>query len=503
MPSGQEITVATALSSIMGGDRLGVLFSALIPGVDPIFGGPCGAPGAMRVLVCLTEDPLDGKRTFAELSALYNGAVAAGKAAPASFVNAAALNVGLATSLSDEQEALLGCGRYYGTDCDIDGIDLLNAELGALIQSFPGTPGTFGDWDTTWAHVAQPGTVGFQGGPVCTRYERGKTFVLPGCRGPGDPGYNAVQDGTTNMLAPHPFTGQNWKSEMSALSWNFLIELVGLSGLGLPDAERVIDEFLASNPLAKDRCSFAKPQLCSNVMAIYAIAHTTRRTIRAGGNGQYGRTDSDWHTGGDAVLRYKKRNVLGLSFDFAEDTFKTNWSGELTWIGQIPYRDNDEFDGRRSSSSYNLTLSVDRPTFINFLNTNRTILFNSQWFFQYVPDYRSSWPGNGPFNVLMTLTADTGYFQDRLRTAVTTVYDFSSNSGGLLPSITWRFTGNFSITFGLAAFWGREQTATPQISPLGGDPYRTGAWANTEFVENGLSPIRERDEVFFRLRYTY
>ena len=40
----------------------------------------------------------------------------------------------------------------------------------------------------------QPGTENFQGGPACTRYENGQTFILPGCRGPGDPGYDALRD---------------------------------------------------------------------------------------------------------------------------------------------------------------------------------------------------------------------------------------------------------------------------------------------------------------------
>ena len=88
--------------------------------------------------------------------------------------------------LTDEQEALLGCGRFYGTQCDIDGIDLMNAEASALMQSFPGFPGSFGThWDTRDTSVAQPGTVGFRGGPVCTRYENGRLYILPGCRAPG------------------------------------------------------------------------------------------------------------------------------------------------------------------------------------------------------------------------------------------------------------------------------------------------------------------------------
>jgi len=96
---------------------------------------------------------------------------------------------GLSTHLTDQQEALLGCGPFYGTNCDIQGFDLFNVEASAFTQSWSNVEGTFFNWDTLDSSVAQPGTVGFRGGPICTRYYDGKTFILPGCRGPG---YNAT-----------------------------------------------------------------------------------------------------------------------------------------------------------------------------------------------------------------------------------------------------------------------------------------------------------------------
>ena len=108
---------------------------------------------------------------------------------------------GLSPALTDEQEALLGCGPFYGTNCDIEGTDLMNIEASSQIQSWPIFEGTFTNaqftYLTTRRDLAQPGTTGFNGGPVCTRYEGGKSYILPGCRGPGDVGYNINQDGST------------------------------------------------------------------------------------------------------------------------------------------------------------------------------------------------------------------------------------------------------------------------------------------------------------------
>ncbi len=357
--------------------------------------------------------------------------------------------------------------------------------------------------------------MGFLGGPVCTRYEGGQLLILPGCRGPGDPGYDPNVDGTTTadgFGAPpgsntdkaliHPLTGQPFRSEMAALSWNFLQLLVAFSTNATnPTAVTALDP---TQLFATNRCSFATPQLCSNVQAIFAVVGTQRNTVRAGGNGLYGRRDFVWHSAGEGVLRYDKRNVFGFSLDFAEDVTKSNWGLEATWIHDVPTADRNTFDGIRSVDQYNVTISVDRPTFVNFLNQNRTFFINSQWFFQYIDGYRRDTAGTGPFNVLATFTVQTGYFQDRLLASNTVVYHFNSGSGALLPSVTYRFTENFSAQVGVAFFWGRFQRRHADLNPLAPVGENFGrSYAYHTFEENGLAVVRDRDEAFLRLRYSF
>jgi hypothetical protein len=421
---------------------------------------------------------------------------------------------GLSPVLTNEQEALLGCGPFYGTNCDIHGLDLMNMETSAALQSWPIFDGTFGPgiWETTDKGRRQPGTLGFQGGPVCTRFEGGKYFILPGCRGPGDTGYNVHKDGSTfgddlvlaipgNYQRLHPFTGQQWKSEMAIFSWNLLMALVALSAAEDPNNPKQ-GEFDPSRPFRNNGCSFAQPVWCGNVAAYQAISAVQRNTVEAGGNGRFGRRDFIWSSGGDLVLRYYKRNVLGFSMDFAEDVTKSNWSFEFTWIEGVKFGDADSPTTTTEADAYNLSVSVDRPTFINFLNTNRTFFFNTQWFFQYVNGYKASFFSSGPWNVLTTISVGTGYFQDRLLAGATFVYDFQSISGAILPSVTYRFTPNLSATVGLAGFFGRYEERQPSLwnTAIGN---RVGRGAYKSFVENGLSAIRERDELYLTIRYTF
>jgi hypothetical protein len=455
--------------------------------------------------------------------------------------------------LTDEQESLLGCGPFWGTDCETDGIDLLNVEASVMMQSFIGFEGNyspsyaasdFTGWfygikDANGNAYPQPGTVDFDGGPVGLHNESGTMIQVAGSRGPEDPGYNPNVDGGVafpagtklgqcagltrlgipcgRLQAGSPAflgggygaaAGQWFTSEMAALSFNMQNLLVAFSvpsDAAVASGQIEQTELDASNPFsnAPNQCSFLQPQYCSNVKSFYSISGAQRNSIRAGGNGEFGRRDFVWHSGGEGVLQYQKRNVFGISADFAEDVTKSNWGVEASWIANNPYTDNDSFAGVNHSDTVNLTVSVDRPTFINFLNPGRTFFFNSQVFFQYITNYNAGFTVNGPFNMLGTFTIQTGYFQDRLLPGVTFVYDLNSNSGAMLPQITYRFTENFSASVGMNFFFGRWETTDMAIAPLGTVGAEVGSLAYRDGIENGLAVVRERDEAYLRIRYTF
>jgi hypothetical protein len=470
--------------------------------------------GRRKVTVNLNRDSNDGP---ADITSAAPGNTLLGAADFASTVGIFYTTFG--ASLSDKltvfQEALVGCGEHFGTSCDLDGVDLLNAEANVLVQSWPNAEGTFMEndpefhWDTTDRGVAQPGTHGFEGGPLCTRRENGKTYVLPGCRGPGDPGYNVKEDGTVTGVL-HPFTGQQFNNELGALSWNLLMGLVGLS---LPPrdfgettgprhaADRA--DFDVDDPFRQGGCSFREPQWCGSVTAFLGLSGVRRNSIRAGGTEIFGRRDFVWHSAGMAVLRFDKSNILGFSMDFAEDVTKSNWGIEFTWVEGLHLADNDSFTGVSESDSYRLTISIDRPTFVNFMNANRTFFFNTQWFFEYQDQHSRGFLNDGPWDIFGVFAVSTGYFQDRLLPSLVLVYFVRNNSFAVLPEVTYRFTENFSVTFGIAAFAGREQEhdmAISEITPAGS---RFGRNAYRTSVENGLAVIRERDEAFLRIKYTF
>jgi hypothetical protein len=201
---------------------------------------------------------------------------------------------------SPEEQAVLGCGPYWGTDCETTGIDLTHMDASVLLQSWPGfapvrpvvLPGArgpvaggtawFGRRDFVWAlpgdvypRVVDP----FTGRPL-----------LPGVRGPGLPVYLPPPDGepldgvVESAPAPVPVPGVNtlvrpggntwfgrrdfaFTGEMAALSWNFLMLLASMSGDGVAPHET--GEFDPAQPMTANRCSYVTPQYCESVRVFF------------------------------------------------------------------------------------------------------------------------------------------------------------------------------------------------------------------------------------------
>jgi len=499
--------------------------------------------------------------------------------------------VDVARYLDDEQEGVIGCGRFWGTDCDVDGFDLLNAEASAFFEAWPGIEGTEGGiWDAfglqnsnntnrriraATGTYLQPGTIdvsdpanprSFYGTsatdpdlPICSRNTGAGRVMLPGCETLVDPGNPTTPVGFATDLSPipanwgavilpdadipvlaasgHPFTGDPFRNELAALSWNALMSFVTLSVVSetnddgvLPDGQICgdpgvdcaalnglndefeaqgvagrFDEFNPNDPFALDRCSFRNPILCRSLSALVQVSATSAKAYRAGGNGFFGRRDFVWHNGSQAVLDYKRRNIFGFAMDFAEDRTGTNWNVEFTWFNTVRFSDNNAFNLTNDSDTLNLVVSVDRPSFFRPLNRHRTFFLNAQVFVQAIPGWQDTFVSNGPVNALMTFSAFTGYYQDRLIPGMQVVYDVNSESGAFLWSLGYRITQNFLLQIGLNAFWGSVQSIDSPVEPIGTTGVGIGRGMNSQqqFVENGLSAVRHRDEIFLRLRWTF
>ncbi|MBW2696254.1 MAG: hypothetical protein JRE70_07260, partial [Deltaproteobacteria bacterium] len=76
-------------------------------------------------------------------------------------------------------------------------------------------------------------------------------------------------------------------------------------------------------------------------------------------------------------------------------------------------------------------------------------------------------------------------------------------SGGALPQINYRFSENFSVTIGASLFMGGQDLVVMPVNPIAPAVPRAGSNTYYDSTEPGLSVVRDRDEVFMTLRYTF
>jgi len=69
----------------------------------------------------------------------------------------------------------------------------------------------------------------------------------------------------------------------------------------------------------------------------------------------------------------------------------------------------------------------------------------------------------------------------------------------------YRISQNLLLQFGLNAFWGHVQNIQSPVLPIGttGIGVGRGEGSQRAYVENGLTVVRDRDEIFLRLRYNF
>ena len=250
------------------------------------------------------------------------------------------------------------------------------------------------------------------------------------------------------------------------------------------------------------------PVFCRGVAGLLGATTQTLPVRKAGGDGRYGRRDFLWQGGRQVAFDYQKRNVFGFGLDFAEDTTKTSWGLEFSWMARKLFANSLEYDGLSQSDEMVLSISVDRPTFFNYLNPNRSFFMNLQMFLRYLPDYQGGQRnGDGMYGSAgaqltgnVAFTFFTGYFQDRLAPRVTILYAPWESQGALITGLSYRWNDAFSTSIGFTQFFGHVYGQQGPYFPIA----QYGSIAdNRGAVLRGVAPVLYRDQAELRIRYTW
>ncbi|MBI2313836.1 MAG: DUF1302 domain-containing protein [Betaproteobacteria bacterium] len=154
-------------------------------------------------------------------------------------------------------------------------------------------------------------------------------------------------------------------------------------------------------------------------------------------------------------IEFPRVNLLGGSLDIYNDTIKTVFRLEAALTEGEEFPNTAQPRLFSESKVFRYVIGADRPTFIPFLNKDRTFLISGQLFGQHLldheerdgplgkigmPDWKENWIG--------TLLIKGFYRNDRLSPQIIMARDFRAEAYAIAPSVDWLITDNLKLTVG-------------------------------------------------------
>ncbi|HKX93194.1 MAG TPA: DUF1302 family protein, partial [Methylibium sp.] len=154
-------------------------------------------------------------------------------------------------------------------------------------------------------------------------------------------------------------------------------------------------------------------------------------------------------------MHFPRVNLIGGSMDFEWE--KANAAVRV----EAALTNGEEFPNSLKSQLYSKNkvfrsvIGFDRPTFIPWINPNRTTLISAQLFYQHIFDHEFERGTIGPVgmpdwenNVIGTLLIKAFLAGDRISPQLITAYDFQAKALVTSPQIDWIVTDKLKLSFG-------------------------------------------------------
>lgn len=231
-------------------------------------------------------------------------------------------------------------------------------------------------------------------------------------------------------------------------------------------------------------------------------------------------------------IRFPRVKLVGGSADFYVEALKSSFRVEVAHTTGEEFPNTLRPELFSESNVLRWVVGIDRPTFLRFLNPNRSFLFSLQVFGQHLLDHEQIVTPTGKAgmpdwenNILATLLIQTGYFSDRLTPTILMAYDTQAHAYVIGPSISWLFSDHWSAFIGANIKTGRrtnqfddcracnqfppftdpaEGTPGAGTLPVGQTAIRLGGYSPLGIFRSGpIGMAQEEDEIQFQLRYRF
>lgn len=230
-------------------------------------------------------------------------------------------------------------------------------------------------------------------------------------------------------------------------------------------------------------------------------------------------------------MYYPRVNLLGGSMDFESEALGAAFrlEGAMTWGEEFPNTAKPSLYSK--NRVWRSVIGMDRPTFIPFINPNRTTLISAQLFWQHIFDHEQRDGVYGPVgmpdwkdNFIGTLLIKGFMMNDRLSPELIIARDFRARAHAIAPKVEWSVTDKLKVAFG-ANFKGGSNNSSKFDDCRACNPWPPFTAPNDEAMQasafeaysrglGGFEPLGRfragpigtalnEDEVYFTLRYQF
>ncbi|EWS52852.1 hypothetical protein X551_04359 [Methylibium sp. T29] len=154
-------------------------------------------------------------------------------------------------------------------------------------------------------------------------------------------------------------------------------------------------------------------------------------------------------------MHFPRVNLIGGSMDFEWQAAKAAVRVEAAFTNGEEFANTLKPQLYSKNKVFRSVVGFDRPTFVPFINPNRTTLFSAQLFYQHIFDHEFERGQFGPVgmpdwenNVIATLLMKAFLVNDRVSPQLITAYDVQARALVTSPQVDWIVTDKFKISFG-------------------------------------------------------
>ena len=217
-------------------------------------------------------------------------------------------------------------------------------------------------------------------------------------------------------------------------------------------------------------------------------------------------------TGGAVSIQQRQSHTPGLSFDYFEPYTGTVVRVESSWTFDELVNNTRKANWVDTSEVMRWSIGLDRPTWIKWLNKDRTFFLSMQlfdtWYMDHEGDKHTGYLTD-EHNFIYTFFFIANYMRDRITPIGFIVWEEASNSWVAGLSTEWKIDNHWSIKGGLHTLFGGTNNYRHDIGPYTAfiTPDRNGnidPFVQTLGVAHeGLGGLRNNDELFFQLKYQF